>query len=236
MAVPTLPPAFQLVGLDRDVPAFERAVRAAPRGIEDGTVYWSERTDRLDMALVLEPEAPPATALEAVLVLAVATCEALAASLPPALPVACAWPGDLLLDGARTGGVRAALAPTADPQELPPWLVLGLCLELAPRGGVPDALPDLTSLADQGAGEVAATDLLDAVGRRFLHWAGRWREDGPADLFAAWNRRCYRRGEEDMLTLNGERVAGRIGGLDTDGRFVIGQRRLPLTDAVELLA
>jgi biotin-(acetyl-CoA carboxylase) ligase len=236
MALPSLPPAFQLVGLDREVPAFERAVRAAPRGIEDGTVYWSERHDRLDMALVLEPEAPAAVTLEAVYVLAVAACEALAQLVPPGVPVACAWPGDLLLDGGRAGGVRAAVAPTADAGAPPPWLVLGLRLQLAPLGAAPGDFPDRTSLADQGAGDVTVVALLEAVSRYFLLWTSRWLEDGPAGVYAAWNRRCFRHGEAGALTLDGERIAGAVAGLDGEGRFVVGQRGLTLADALELLA
>jgi biotin-(acetyl-CoA carboxylase) ligase len=235
MALPSLPPAFQLVAIDREVGAFERAVRAAPRGLEDGTVYWADRTDLLDMAVLLEPEAPAAVTLEAVHVLTVAACEALAQLLPPVVPVACAWPGDLILDGARVGGVRAALAPVADTAALPPWLVLGLCLQLDPLGDAPGALPDRTSLADQGAGDVTPVALLEAVTRYLLLWTGRWLEDGPAGVHAAWNRRCFRLGEAGELTLDGEAIAGPIGGLDAAGSFVIGERRLPITAALELL-
>lgn len=236
MALPSLPPAFQLVGLDREVPAFERAVRAAPRGIEDGTVYWCDRPDRLDLALVLEPEAPAAATLEAVHVLVVAACEALAELLPPAVPVACAWPGDLILDGARVGGVRAALAPTSDAASRPPWLVLGLCVQLDPLDDAPGALPDRTTLADQGAGDVTAVALLEAVTRYFLLWTSRWLEDGPGGVRAAWNRRCYRLGEVGELTVEGERITGLVSGLDGSGRFVVGPRRLALGDALDLLA
>ena len=159
MALPSLPPAFQLIRLDREVAAFERAIRAAPRGIEHGTVYWSERADLLDMALVLEPEAPASASLEAVHLLTVAGCEALAQLVPPALPVACAWPGDLLLDGARLGGVRAAMAPTIDPAAPPPWLVIGLRLRLDPFGAASDT--------------TTAAALVEAVTRHFLRWTGR---------------------------------------------------------------
>ena len=69
MPLPLLPPAFHLVALDPELDAFARAVRAAPRGIDDGTVYWADRSDRLDLAIVLEPEAPAARTLEALYVL-----------------------------------------------------------------------------------------------------------------------------------------------------------------------
>ena len=122
MPLPSLPPAFHLIALDREVAAFERAVRAAPRGIDDGTVYWTDRTDRLELAIVLEPETPARRALEAVYVLTVAAGDALEQLLPPEVPVAFAWPGDLIVDGAKIGSVQVALAPVAGrSQRRPGW-------------------------------------------------------------------------------------------------------------------
>jgi BirA family transcriptional regulator, biotin operon repressor / biotin---[acetyl-CoA-carboxylase] ligase len=235
MPLPSLPPAFHLIGLDREVPAFDRAVRAAPRGADDGTVYWTERSDRLELAVVLEPEAPSAATLEAVYVLTVAAGEALAHALPPAVPIAYAWPGDILLDGARTGAVRAAVARVADPAVVPPWLVLGLRLDVASPAADPGRLPDRTSLADQGAGDATVTELVEGVTRQLLLWTSRWLEDGPAPVRAAWNRRCYRRGETGGLTLGEERIEGVIAGLDGGGALVVGGRRLGLEAALELL-
>ena len=231
LALPSFPPAFQLVAVDCEVAAFARAVGAAPRGIEDGTIFWAARDDLLDMALVLEPETP--AAVESVYLLAVAACDALARLVAPDASVACAWPGDLLLGGARVGGLRAAIAPTADTTAPPPWLVFGLCLQLAEVAG---EAPDRTSLARHGAGAVGAAALLDTISRRFLHWAGRQRTDGPASIDAAWNGRCHRRGEQGVLVLGGKRIAGTIHGVDGGGRFAIGQHRLSLTDALGLLA
>ena len=78
MPLPLLPPAFHLVALDPELDAFARAVRAAPRGIDDGTLYWADRSDRLDLAIVLEPEAPAARTLEALYVLTLAAGDAMA--------------------------------------------------------------------------------------------------------------------------------------------------------------
>ena len=236
MAPPSLPPAFQLVRLDREVAAFERAVRAAPRGIEHGTVYWSDRGDLLDLALVLEPDVPAAAALQDVHLLTVAACEALAQLLPPTVPVRCAWPADLILDGARVGGVRALRAPTADLAARPPWLVLGLVIQLDAPGAGAAALPDRTSLVAQGAGGVSAGALLAAIASGFLRWSRCVLRDGPGGVQAAWNGRCYRRGEPGTLVLAGERITGTIAGLDPEGRFVIGERRLSLDEAAALLA
>lgn len=235
MPFPALPPAYNLVALDREVAAFERAVRAAPRGLDDGTVYWTDRADRLELAVVLEPEAEAGPTLEAVYVLTVATGDALGALLPPAKPVAYAWPGHVLLDGASLGRVRAALAPVAGEAGVPPWLVLGLELAVGPLGEDPGLTPERTSLAEEGAGDVTVAALTEAVARHFLHWTGRWLDDGLAPVRAAWNRRCFRRGEEERIVLGGRSLAGRVEGLAEDGAFVIGGERLRLLDHLGLV-
>ena len=85
VSFPLLPPAFQLVVVDAAVDAFERARRMAPRGLDDGTVYWTDRGDRLRLAVALEPEAPLPETLLAAYVLMVATGDALG-SAPAAGP------------------------------------------------------------------------------------------------------------------------------------------------------
>lgn len=236
MSPPQLPPAYQLVVLDREVPAFARAVQAAPRGVDDGTVYWTERDDRLELAILLEPEAPALGALLAVHLMCVATGEALADLLPPEKPLAFAWPGHLLLDGAALGQVRAQLAPVAEGQ-VPPWLVLGLTLAVAAPSPAPGGEPGCplprrraarTSLAEEGITGLGVPDLVARIGRHFLRWTGRWRADGPGPVCAAWNQRCHRRGATGAVALGGRRIEG----LDAEGAFVIATTRADLTGAV----
>ncbi len=228
MPLPSLPPAYNLVALDREVAAFERAVRAAPRGLDDGTVYWTDRADRLEVAVALEPEAPAAETLEALYVMTVATGDALGALLPPQKPVAFAWPAHILLDGARVGRVRAALAPTAGEGTVPPWLVLGLRLAVGPMGEEPGFDPDRTSLHEEGGGDVTVPELLESIGQHFLRWTVRWLEEGLEPVRESWNRRCFRLGEAGELVLSERRFAGPILGLAEGGAFAIGRERLDL--------
>lgn len=222
MPLPLLPPAFQLVGLDPEADAFARAVRAAPRGLDDGTVYWTDRADRLSMAMALEPEAGRAATLQALHVLAVSAGDALGALAPPQLEVAYAWPDGLVLDGARIGRLRAALAPTVEAWAIPPWLVLGLEVEVGPMTTEPGHAPDRTTLADAGAGDVTATQLGESAARHFLMWTARWLEEGFAPIRAQWNARCFRLGETATVALGDETFTGEIRGLDEEGAFVIG--------------
>lgn len=232
MSFPLLPPAFQLVVLDAGVDAFERARRMAPRGLDDGTVYWTERQDRLQLAVALEPEAPLPETLLAAYVFTVAIGDALGALLPPALPVAFAWPGGLVLDGARVGQIRLAVAATADPDAVPPWLLLGLGLAVAPLPQEPGTSPEITTLSDAGAGELTPARLAESITRHLLHWTHRWQEEGLAPVRGAWNARCFRRGETASLALASGRFEGAVEGLDGQGRFRIGGMALPLAAAL----
>ena len=192
------------------MPAFERAVRAAPRGVDDGTVYWTDRADRLEIALALEPEAPAARTLEAVYVLTVATGEALAHLLPPVVPIAFAWPGDILLDGARAGRVCAALAPVADPRRVPPWLVLGLTVDLAPSAASP-ATCRTDLVHDQGAGDVTGSSWSRASPATCCAGPAAGWKSGLGSVRSAWNLRCFRRGRHGELTsrMSGSRASSR---------------------------
>ena len=232
--LPKLPPAYHLVAVDREADAFARALRAAPRGAEDGTLYWTDREDRLRLAIVVEPEMPVQQALEAHYVLAVATCDALSILLPPHLPLAFAWPADLLLDGARLGRFRLALAPMVG--ATPPWMVLGLEVPIAALPGEPGQRPDRTTLHDSGAVAIDATGLAEAVARHFLAWSYRWQEEGFAPVRAAWNARCYKEGEHGHLALAGWQFTGAVHGLDEAGRFVVGGRALELEPVLGELA
>jgi BirA family biotin operon repressor/biotin-[acetyl-CoA-carboxylase] ligase len=232
MALPHLPPAFRLVVVDREIDAFERTRRLAPQGLEDGTVYWTDRADRLRLAVALEPEAPRATTLELVYVLTVATGDALGALLPPGLPLAFAWPGGLVLDGARLGRVKAALAAVADGREVPRWLVLGLDIAVGPYPGEPGEVPDRTTLADAGASGITVVMLAESVSRHFLAWTYRWQEEGLLPVRAAWNARCLDRGSEARLMVAGRPREGRVTGLDMFGSFRIGRAALPLEAAL----
>lgn len=213
-ATPVLPPAFQLVALDREADAFERARRAAPRGLDDGTVYWTDRADRLSLAVAIEPEAPRAAALRTVHVLGVAAGDALGALGPAEMSLAHAWPGGLVMDGVPVGRVRAAAGPMADAGAVPPWLVLGL------------------EVATGVAGRIAPARLAEDAARRFLAWTRRCREEGFGPVRDAWNARCLGRGAEATFAVAGGCRSGVVDGLDDDGGLRVGGTTLPLEAAL----
>ncbi|MDX6752263.1 biotin/lipoate--protein ligase family protein [Geminicoccaceae bacterium 1502E] len=187
MTRPLLPPAYELVVVEdgRDVAL---SALAAAGEAADGTVFWNERSDRLDMALLLEPEAPAAETALVHPVMALAVAEALGALLPPLVPVSFAFPQTFLLDGARLGCLRLRMAPAAV-GAVPAWCLLDLVIDIAPAANEPGQEPWRTCLADAGAGGLPAASLLEGVCRHFLAWMHRWGEDGFAPVAEALNAR-----------------------------------------------
>ena len=68
-----------------------------------------------------------------------------------------------------------------------------------------------------------------------MRWTGRWLESGLDQIRPPWNLRCFRRGRHGQLGLAEERIEGTVAGLDADGALVIGERRLALAHAMDLL-
>jgi biotin-(acetyl-CoA carboxylase) ligase len=180
-----LPPLFMLRHALDD--AFEAACAGAAEGADPATLYWTPRRDKVDLAVVLMPELPRAACpLTAILGLA-ALGDALAAVAPPNAPLTFGWPDRMLVDGATAGGVRLALAPGA----VPDWLVLGVRLDVtAPMSAEADPGHDLarTWLHEEGFGDVAVEDVVDAFARHFQSWVDRWSEDGFAPAIARWRQ------------------------------------------------
>jgi biotin-(acetyl-CoA carboxylase) ligase len=233
MPLPLLPPAYTLVALDRDRAALPHALAAVARAPADGTVYWTDRADRLEVAFVLEPEAGAEATALAHWVLMTALADALGALLPPGKPVGLHWPDRISLDGATLGHATWRMGACAS-DAIPPWLVLGASLRIAaPAGGLePGAAPDQTSLGEEGAGDVDSVRLLESLSRHFLAWTHRWLEDGFAPVARAWNARCPERGRELAVAHGGLTHRGRLLGLDVEGRLRIGSARLGLVGAL----
>ena len=167
----SLPPPFVPVVLDGDCPALAEALARAAAGPEHGRLSWCPRHDRLDAALVLVPERPRETALAFADPALLALYRAVAARLPPGVPLHLHPPRALLLDGAYL--CELAVVAAAGPR--PAWLAFGLDVPL--RGPL-----SAVTLAGTGA-EVDASTLLTAFCRHLLPLADTFETDG-AGAFA----------------------------------------------------
>ncbi|MFD0858706.1 biotin/lipoate--protein ligase family protein [Roseovarius aquimarinus] len=183
-----LPPPYTahwLAGGD----AFAEAQRLAPEH-GAGLLVWhlstgEGRAGRLDFAVVLEPETPLVEARRAFLIGMVALSEAISAHCPPERAVTFGWPGQVLFDGGKLGGMRFASAPVLGEADVPDWMVLGAEL-IADRNhlAMPGSMPGSVSLEEEGFADPAA--IVESFAAYLMLNFDRWTHDGFASVAARY--------------------------------------------------
>ncbi len=244
MREPNLPPAYRLVSLDTVDSTNAEARRLASKGeaaVPDGTLVWArEQTagrgrcgrkwhspkGNLYCSLVLRPEAPIAEASQLSFVGGLAACDALSAIGPAGNVVQCKWPNDILLNGAKVGGLLLE-AETTGKSGLE-WLILGLGINVASHP--PKVEFEATSLRAEGW-QVDVVDCLEAFGRHFMTWANTWLEDGFAAVRKNWLWRCKGIGDRIEVRLPKKTLKGTFKDIDEDGALLLaaGKREIRIT-------
>jgi biotin-(acetyl-CoA carboxylase) ligase len=240
---PVFPPL--LTGHPVDVPLspFEEACRRANRGeLGAGDLLWSRNSKRAECAVILEPEIPLRRAVQMGPLVQVALADCLGALLPPRVGVHFRWPATLLLNGAQAGEtwIRAS---SGRRDELPEWLVVGFTLWLAHDfgGKEPGEALSETSFAEEGAGELTRTDILQSFAAHFLTWLNMWQDEGFRPVHESWIGRVEGREAPADIVHRDERVRGRVLGLNEEAELLVSigpgaTRVLPLLDALEFWA
>jgi BirA family biotin operon repressor/biotin-[acetyl-CoA-carboxylase] ligase len=235
-----LPPAYRLIAFDRLDSTNEEAKRLAADGAEDGTLVWARSQSagrgrrgrswesppgNLYLSLILRPDCALAQAAQLGMVAAVAMGDAIGTVMPPLTEVWLKWPNDILVNGAKVGGILLeSSARAADELE---WLVLGIGVNVE---SYPEntAFP-ATCLGQESPEPVTVEQLLAAFGRWFLSWTNTWLEDGFAPVRAAWLARAWKRGEPIQVRVEGQTLDGIFHDLDADGALLLelagGERR-----------
>lgn len=232
---PTFPPLLTGLAAPGDDDILAAGVAAARGGADGGTVLWSPRRDRWEVAVVFAPEDALKRSLTVALALQMAVVDAIGALAPPEVGVVWAWPDVMLVNGARAGRMRAA-AETEDPAATPDWLVFALEAEIAPIGVDPGETPDRTSLAEEGCADLDARRLTEVWARHAQLWLHTWIESGLAAVEPHWRDRAFGAGAaETAFRYDGPTpAAGRFLGLDEDGGLLLrtsdGVANPPLTD------
>lgn len=144
----------------------------------------------------------------------VALAEWAARHMPADGTVGLKWPNDLMLNGAKAGGVLLE----ADAQG--GWMILGLGVNLLSS---PQSLTYPTaSLSSCGAAAVPTPDAaLADIAPACAHWAGMLAAEGFAPIRAAWTRWAHGLGVEAMIDMGNEKIAGTLSGLDGQGALVV---------------
>lgn len=191
MDPPRFPPAYTPIALDQgdsmDIACAEAATGAAP-----GMLFWRRRPDRLDCAVVLEPDHPLRESRHIRCAAMLALADALGALGPPKVRIAFDPAGHILINGAKAGAVAFTAAPGCAEDDVPAWAVVGVTLDVRgdPDDDSPGLHPDHTALREEGFGDLDAALPLESFARNFLSWIDLWENDGPEAVRAAWRRRA----------------------------------------------
>ena len=219
---PTFPPLLRGEEVRAGQDPLLKAASQAAIGTDPGLICWQIDATYLRTALVLAPEEPLATAMEASFAVALGFGDALGALAPPEVAVHFDWPGGFRVNGAECGHMRA-IASTADPSQVPDWLVVGMQIPfLPPRDDEPGLSPTATCLIEEGCGEVTPLMLLESWSRHTLVWINRLMEDGFEPLHAAWRERAWEMGEalpEGGIFMGLDEIGGRLVKNDTGTRI-----------------
>jgi BirA family biotin operon repressor/biotin-[acetyl-CoA-carboxylase] ligase len=235
-----LPPFFSLICLPSVGSTNDEAKRLAEAGAAEGTLVWGlEQTagrgrrgrgwhsppGNLYMSAVLRPGKPATQSALIGFVAAVALADALQDLGLASDRLRLKWPNDVLVDKAKVAGILVETAAIAG--ETPPWLVLGMGVNLA---HAPENTPyPATTLRAVGMPDLTVEGLLEALAGRLAEWYGRWLAEGFAPVRAAWLKRATGLGEPIEVRLDQESLQGRFVALEEDGALSLelpqGERR-----------
>ncbi|MGI9513337.1 MAG: biotin/lipoate--protein ligase family protein [Anderseniella sp.] len=232
---PVFPPLLNGIAVAPGTDTASVAVAAVIGGEAGaGDLYWSQSEDRLNMAIVLEPDVPLSRAAQVRHVLAVAFGDAFGAISPPEIGVHYRWPGDILVNGARAGGITLDMPAGVTRDQVPSWMVLGLDVAITLDLSVddPGELPDSTTLHEEGAGDVTRTMLLESVSRHFLTWIDGWMNEGFKAVHENWLGRAMGSDTDVTVSHGGVTVSGRVTGMDEEGNLLF----TPVDKPVQALA
>ena len=205
----TLPPAFSQAEAAPGEDAFAAACRMASAA-EAGAFVVTDRDGVIDLAVVLAPDEPLASARRALFAGMLALAEAVGASGPAEMPVAIAWPDTLLYDGVRLGGGRLGWPQDCSEQAAPDWLVFGAMLIASKaHAGDPGLTPGSTSLEEESFGPGAREFILESFARNLMKAFEIWSEDGFEAVAARFlGHMPEPAGRPRRIELNGDCLVG----------------------------
>jgi biotin-(acetyl-CoA carboxylase) ligase len=210
-----LPPLFSPVLISGQSP-WDAALTVISAGqAEAGQVFYIEQKNRLELALILEPDVVREKAQQMLHVMMVAIGDALGAIIPPEIAIQYRWPNGLLANGARFGSVN--LQFFGDDEEAD-YLVLGVKFTL--RDDIEDIDPGLyegTTLWDEGCGELELNRLIESICRHFQLQLNTWQEEAFAPIHQTWVGRY----DDNKALLLEDDVEANFIGLDEMGNGLL---------------
>ncbi|MBX2806333.1 MAG: biotin--[acetyl-CoA-carboxylase] ligase [Hyphomicrobiales bacterium] len=177
---------------------------------------WRSPSGNLYASLLLHPAVPIARALQLSLLAGIAAHDAimgLAAGAGKAPDLRLKWPNDILLGGAKIGGVL--LETAAQPGGEMPAIIIGTGINLV---SAPDELDrPVTSLAANGV-SVTPAKAMSALAWATAEWLSLWNCGRAFDnIRSAWLERSQPVGGAISVHIGEDRLSGRFLGIDELG-------------------
>lgn len=184
---------------------------------------WVSEEGNLFASLLLQPGCTPETASKLAFLAALSladTVKGLDKRTDGTRPrLSLKWPNDILLDGAKLGGIL--LESLQLPQTNRLCLVIGVGLNLASHPHIADV--NATSLADKGI-DAERPVVFQKLAERFDHWLKIW-ADGTnfAPIREAWLKRAHGLSQPVEASIAGRSINGIFSGLDENGALIVEQ-------------
>ena len=235
---PSFPPLFEGRAVTGPTDPFAKACSLASLGCDAGILVYNITPDLWRAAIVFAPgDMSLEKAMSVLCACGVGFQNALGALAPPEVGVHLQWQGDILVNGATAGRLRAA-ASTDDPASEADWLVVGVEILLIPQSDdAPGDTPHQTTLYEEGCSEVSPIQLLEGWSRHTLVWVNEIMDGEVGALHAEWRGLAHGLGEEISITLDGKTIEGTFLGLDEDFGMLVRSgeetRAIPLSSILE---
>lgn len=214
--------AMRLAMFGETGPVWIRASRQTEGKGRSGRPWMSE-PGNLFASLLMRLTAPAPKAYQLSLVTGVAVIEAVreAVQFAPETDLRLKWPNDILVNGAKAGGILVESSSVPDTPQAPGGLaaVVGVGLNLVSH---PDDLGrPVTHLGAHGSVPPAHI-LLEHIGASLNHWTGVWAEgDGFSAVGEAWLQSAHPIGERMSVNTGSGAVEGGFAGIDAEGALLL---------------
>jgi BirA family biotin operon repressor/biotin-[acetyl-CoA-carboxylase] ligase len=131
------------------------------------------------------------------------------------------WPNDLLVNGAKAGGILVESSIVPDTDQSPGGLVavVGIGLNLVSH---PDDLGRPVTHLEAHGSVPPAHILLEHIGASLNHWCGVWAEGaGFPAVREAWLQSAHPIGERMSVNAGSSPIEGGFAGVDTEGALLL---------------
>ena len=218
---PQLPPLLRAVAVPDGQDLLAKAVALAASS-EVGTVFYSENTQRMEIAVRLAPEVRTRQAGQMLFAMMIGLGDSIGALAPPEVAVTYQLPGYVMLNRGRAGLVRLVIDPAAGNNDVPDWMIASAVVRLAAserdhKKWSESLGVEQTTMKEEGGGFISRTRLIESSCRHFLVWVNRWQDDGFRPLHDSWTQRLEASAPIDFE--GGEQAEWM--GLDEDGGALI---------------